>query len=29
MDNQNLQKDVKKYVQNWIKEGLVDWDITT
>ena len=26
--NQNLQKDVKKYVQNWIKEGLTDWDIT-
>ncbi len=26
--NQNLQKDVKKYVQNWIKEGLADWDIT-
>ena len=26
--NSNLQKDVKKYVQNWIKEGLVDWDIT-
>ena len=24
----NLQKDVKKYVENWIKEGLVDWDIT-
>jgi methionyl-tRNA synthetase len=24
----HLQKDVKKYVQNWIKEGLVDWDIT-
>ncbi len=23
-----LQKDVKKYVQNWIKTGLVDWDIT-
>ncbi|MGI0065601.1 MAG: methionine--tRNA ligase [Nitrosotalea sp.] len=23
-----LQRDVKKYVQNWIKEGLVDWDIT-
>ncbi|OLD31577.1 MAG: methionine--tRNA ligase [Thaumarchaeota archaeon 13_1_40CM_2_39_13_2] len=23
-----LQKDVKKYVQNWIKDGLVDWDIT-
>jgi methionyl-tRNA synthetase len=27
-ENQNLQKDVKKYVQNWIKTGLVDWDIT-
>ncbi|MDH3618623.1 MAG: methionine--tRNA ligase [Nitrosopumilus sp.] len=26
--NENLQKDVKKYVQNWIKSGLVDWDIT-
>ncbi len=24
----HLQKDVKKYVENWIKEGLVDWDIT-
>ena len=24
-----LQKDVKKYVENWIKEGLVDWDITS
>lgn len=24
----HLQKDVKRYVQNWIKEGLVDWDIT-
>jgi methionyl-tRNA synthetase len=24
----HLQKDVKKYVQNWIKEGLIDWDIT-
>ncbi len=23
-----LQRDVKKYVQNWIKEGLVDWDVT-
>ena len=23
-----LQKDVKKYVQNWIKDGLADWDIT-
>lgn len=27
-ENQNLQKDVKKYVQNWIASGLVDWDIT-
>jgi len=27
-ENQSLQKDVKKYVQNWIKGGLVDWDIT-
>ncbi|MFB5611441.1 MAG: methionine--tRNA ligase, partial [Nitrosopumilaceae archaeon] len=27
-ENENLQKDVKKYVQNWIKTGLVDWDIT-
>ncbi len=26
--NGNLQADVKKYVQNWIKAGLVDWDIT-
>ena len=26
--NKNLQPDVKKYVQNWIKSGLVDWDIT-
>lgn len=26
--NGNLQKDVKKYVQNWIESGLVDWDIT-
>ena len=26
--NENLQKDVKKYVQNWIKTGLVDWDIS-
>ncbi len=24
----NLQRDVKKYVQNWIKDGLMDWDIT-
>ncbi len=27
-ENVNLQKDVKKYVQNWIKSGLIDWDIT-
>ena len=27
-ENDNLQKDVKKYVQNWIKSGLIDWDIT-
>jgi len=27
-ENQHLQKDVKKYVQNWIKTGLIDWDIT-
>ena len=27
-ENENLQKDVKKYVQNWIKSGLLDWDIT-
>ncbi|MFY9301094.1 MAG: methionine--tRNA ligase [Candidatus Nitrosotenuis sp.] len=27
-ENQGLQKDVKKYVQNWITGGLVDWDIT-
>ena len=27
-ENNNLQKDVKKYVQNWIKSGLIDWDIT-
>ncbi len=26
--NEKLQKDVKKYVQNWIKNGLIDWDIT-
>ena len=26
--NENLQKDIKKYVQNWIKTGLGDWDIT-
>lgn len=27
-ENPNLQRDVKKYVQNWIQSGLVDWDIT-
>ena len=27
-NNDHLQKDVKKYVQNWIKSGLIDWDIT-
>jgi len=27
-ENTDLQKDVKKYVQNWIKSGLIDWDIT-
>ncbi|MGQ0772492.1 MAG: methionine--tRNA ligase, partial [Nitrososphaerota archaeon] len=27
-ETQSLQKDVKKYVQNWIAGGLVDWDIT-
>jgi methionyl-tRNA synthetase len=27
-ENEGLQKDVKKYVQNWIKSGLIDWDIT-
>ena len=27
-ENDHLQKDVKKYVQNWIKTGLIDWDIT-
>lgn len=27
-NNTKLQVDVKKYVQNWIKNGLIDWDIT-
>jgi len=27
-ENEHLQKDVKKYVQNWIQSGLIDWDIT-
>ena len=26
--NRNLQRDVKRYVQNWIESGLADWDIT-
>ena len=26
--NELLQKDVKHYVQNWLKDGLKDWDIT-
>jgi methionyl-tRNA synthetase len=26
--NQNLQPQVRNYVLNWIKEGLLDWDIT-
>ena len=26
--NRHIQKDVKNYVLNWIKEGLKDWDIT-
>ncbi len=28
MENTLLQQDVKKYVLNWIDEGLQDWDIT-
>ena len=28
LSNANLQSDVKKYVINWIDEGLQDWDIT-
>jgi methionyl-tRNA synthetase len=27
-DNDSLQPDVKNYVLNWIREGLLDWDIT-
>ena len=27
-ENANLQPDVKRYVQNWIKSGLSEWDIT-
>jgi len=26
--NKHIQKDVKNYVLNWIKDGLKDWDIT-
>ena len=26
--NENLQADIKRYVQNWITSGLSDWDIT-
>ena len=28
IQNVNLQDDVKRYVLNWIDNGLVDWDIT-
>jgi methionyl-tRNA synthetase len=28
VENRNLQPEVKNYVLNWIKEGLLDWDIT-
>jgi methionyl-tRNA synthetase len=27
-DNKNLQPEVKNYVLSWIREGLLDWDIT-
>jgi methionyl-tRNA synthetase len=27
-ENKNLQREVKNYVLNWIKEGLRDWDIS-
>lgn len=27
-NNANLQQDAVKYVNNWIKDGLQDWDIT-
>jgi methionyl-tRNA synthetase len=27
-ENKNLQQDAVKYVMNWIKDGLQDWDIT-
>ncbi len=28
INNQNLQRDIVKYVMNWIESGLQDWDIT-
>ena len=27
-ENQNLQPEVRNYVLSWIKEGLLDWDVT-
>jgi methionyl-tRNA synthetase len=27
-ENKNLQSDVTNYVLNWVKDGLVDWDIS-
>ncbi len=27
-ENKNLQQEVKNFVQNWIKDGLEDWDIS-
>jgi len=27
-ENRNLQPEVRNYVLNWIKEGLLDWDVT-
>jgi len=27
-ENQNLQPEVRNYVLSWIREGLLDWDIT-
>jgi len=28
MENENLQQEAKNYVQNWVREGLKDWDIS-
>ena len=28
INNHNLQRDIVKYVLNWIESGLQDWDIT-